>query len=1150
MKSKLLFVLIVLTGFSILFANSIEKIVLPEELISQSDIEVRIYNGSETEDPIYSISHTHAIGSREIELELPGSIGAEREDLYYEIISGGEIIVDREPLERPAEPMAVGLQIGNATEELEILSNMVGIGTASPNARLVVSGTDVTSTRTRIGYNGSFNNVESGRLNFDEDVNAGGICGFEFHHDGNANKLFLEAGCPSMINVITFQRNGNVGIGTTGPGAKLDVAGTAEINGQLDMQSNKIVDLATPTAGTDAATKAYVDGAIASGGDNLGNHTATTTLNMSDQWILNCEGITGNTSASATPFLSLADGSYVEAKSASADYGLIVRDYNSSEWIDIDANNMEIRNSTGNLSINTDGDIYLNPGGSQTYATDFRPNIIYDRNNTSYYLDPSSTGLAGYFNGYIRASVFYDRNNTSYYLDPASTSYCNAFRANIFYDRNSTTYYWDGTNSGTSMRVGDNISIGYRDASDDDYIYFDNDGQYLRWENSSDRFYFSNDLYLNGALVANGMTLNGPLNMNGYYIYNASRYECTSASSYDKLRVYPSSTYTIGMHSGMSYGHLNDWAMTFTFNNESDRGFLWRDSDDATSDGAMALTTNGLLTVKNRVESPIYYDLNSTGYYGNFASTSRMNYIYANYISAGTSPSSSYRVRTSGGTYGLYASGHSYGVYASGSSYGVYGVDGSYYGYLGYGSYGVYGYGSYGGYFSGTSYGLYSTSSGSYGLYAYGSGSYGVYGYRPYGNYGSGRATVYGYRGGYYGETNGGTSYYYSSVDVALHGYSYYGNNYSFGVAGHNFNDYKRTGGAFGAYYSGSYWGSLGYKNSGGSGYGGYFTSYTSGGGRRRPTPAISSGMDGEAHISVGIGAWGDLFGEDIHGEVYGSYIEGGRYALYTDGDRYTKGMDIHLTDVGDENMAVSYTNTSTRATISMDGVSELSGGSRRVDFDESFRKLANTDGHITVTATPMGPSNGIYITDIGPDGFTVVENHDGNSDVSFTWIAIAERIDAKSQEELPPEVVSADYTEKLSRGLHNDCDTQTDGEGLYFQNGELIVGMHESVLPNEALISLKEEFAHNMASRSYEEWESAFQSIGYPIPLGREHYENEIQNEIEREKHSEEQIRHDKERKAMENLEIETNTNIETETEATSPMDKSTQGNQSFEEK
>jgi len=55
------------------------------------------------------------------------------------------------------------------------------------------------------------------------------------------------------------------------------------------------------------------------------------------------------------------------------------------------------------------------------------------------------------------------------------------------------------------------------------------------------------------------------------------------------------------MTSAQSYGWLNDYAMTFTMNDDTDRGFLWRDTSDVASDGAMSLTTNGNLMVKNAI---------------------------------------------------------------------------------------------------------------------------------------------------------------------------------------------------------------------------------------------------------------------------------------------------------------------------------------------------------------------------------------------------------------------------------------------------------------------------------------------------------------------------------------------------------------------
>jgi len=58
-----------------------------------------------------------------------------------------------------------------------------------------------------------------------------------------------------------FYNNGDVGIGTSTPGALLHVAGTGKFSGSLDMTSQRITNLAVPTTDSDAVTKAYVDAA-------------------------------------------------------------------------------------------------------------------------------------------------------------------------------------------------------------------------------------------------------------------------------------------------------------------------------------------------------------------------------------------------------------------------------------------------------------------------------------------------------------------------------------------------------------------------------------------------------------------------------------------------------------------------------------------------------------------------------------------------------------------------------------------------------------------------------------------------------------------------------------------------------------------------
>ena len=78
---------------------------------------------------------------------------------------------------------------------------------------------------------------------------------------------------------------------------------------------------------------------------------------------------------------------------------------------------------------------------------------------------------------------------------------------------------------------------------------------------------------------------------------SANKIVHNDTSTRDKYRVWNSSLYAIGMESAITFGGLNDYGMTFQFNNEDDRGFWWGDSSHSKAQGAMALTTNGKLTV-------------------------------------------------------------------------------------------------------------------------------------------------------------------------------------------------------------------------------------------------------------------------------------------------------------------------------------------------------------------------------------------------------------------------------------------------------------------------------------------------------------------------------------------------------------------------
>jgi len=305
-----------------------------------------------------------------------------------------------------------------------------------------------------------------------------------------------------------------------------------------------------------------------------------------------------------------------------------------------------------------------------------------------------------------------------------------------------------------------------------------------------------------------------------------------------------------------------------------------------------------------------------------------------------------------------------------------------------------------------------------------------------------GQATIYAYRGS---NGNDGLLYEFGWSNNTILGFNGTADQYSFGVAGYQYDGGTRNGGVFGSDEYATYWGSLGYRTSSSMGYGGYFTSYTQGSGKSNQT----------TESGIGIGSWGSLMGADIHGKIYGMYVEGENYAMYSHGIVFKDNLDIHLQDNGSGTNTVLYTYVSTDVCIQTCGVATLSNGTASIVFDQAFTASVSPDEPVVVTVTPAGNSNGVYLSEVSGNGFTVIENNNGKSNLTINYIAIGRRIGYENPL-LPPEVVNASYTGKIARGLHNDADTKTKGEGLYYENGELIVGVPPSIIqdPNKPAVS------------------------------------------------------------------------------------------------
>jgi len=157
----------------------------------------------------------------------------------------------------------IGFVYGQDTT-LTVINGNVGIGTTSPASKLTIAGISQTTTRLVLDNTGAPANAA--RIDFRSQGTEFAIIRAVTDDNTDGKIEFYTANESSLTQKMVIDKLGNVGIGTTSPGAKLDVVGSAEINGQLDMTGNKIVNVTDPTSAQDAATKAYVDG-VGGGGD-------------------------------------------------------------------------------------------------------------------------------------------------------------------------------------------------------------------------------------------------------------------------------------------------------------------------------------------------------------------------------------------------------------------------------------------------------------------------------------------------------------------------------------------------------------------------------------------------------------------------------------------------------------------------------------------------------------------------------------------------------------------------------------------------------------------------------------------------------------------------------------------------------------------